>query len=110
MAEIAKQQLAPRAEVQGQSGAPGEGPYMFVTLQAQGDVILDANFSTYGCPYAIACGNWLTGWVKQKTVDQAALLGTKDLSLMLGGLPLGKEHCAQIAVEALQDGLAQLKG
>ena len=95
-------------EIKGQSGAPGEGPYMILSLQAESDKITQANFTTYGCPYAIACGNWLTGWLKEKTLAQAGIIEAIDLSRMLGGLPLGKEHCAEIAIEALRDGLAQI--
>ena len=36
-----------------------------------------------------------------------ALLEAEDLMQVLGGLPLGKEHCAYLAVNALRDALKQ---
>jgi NifU-like protein involved in Fe-S cluster formation len=53
----------------------------------------------------IACGSWLMQWVKGKTKEQAKVIQPCDLELVLGGLPLGKEHCAGLAVKALRSTL-----
>jgi hypothetical protein len=39
-----------------------------------------------------------------------SLLTADDLMRILGGLPLGKEHCAHLAVNALRDLLAKWQG
>ena len=80
---------------------------MQMHLRLSGDTISSANFDTYGCPYAIACGDWVATWVAGKTVSQALVLEPGDLSRMLGGLPLGKEHCASLAVLSLRQALEQ---
>ena len=103
-----QQSSATIKEARGQSGARGEGPYMVISMKVQDERIAQANFETYGCPYAIACGNWLTGWLTGKTLTQAEVIEAADLSLMLGGLPLGKEHCAIIAIQALKASLKDL--
>jgi nitrogen fixation NifU-like protein len=96
------------AGVVGQDGIEGEGPFMRMCLRLEDDTIADARFETYGCPAAIACGSWLTNWVRGKTVEQVTVLGPNELSAVLGGLPLGKEHCAALAINALRSALRQL--
>jgi len=93
------------ADVQGSDGVQGEGPFMHMYLKFAGEVIEAARFETYGCPYAVACGSWVTQWVAGRSVAQALLLEQGDLIRLLGGLPLGKEHCAGLAVNSLRDGL-----
>jgi NifU-like protein involved in Fe-S cluster formation len=116
MSEIAIQQLfndpktlgsLPGADVTGREGVQGEGPFMVMHLKFADDHIESARFETYGCPVAIACGSWVTQWVTGKTSEQAGLLDAGDLIRLLGGVPLGKEHCADLAVKALRDGLRQ---
>jgi nitrogen fixation NifU-like protein len=95
----------PDADVVGQEGIPGEGPFMTMYLLLEGDTVKDARFETYGCPYAVACGSWVTRWLVGRTAEQAKVLEASDLSTILGGLPLGKEHCASLAVLSLRNAL-----
>ena len=96
----------PDADAVGQEGLPGEGPYMTLYLKLEGCVVTDARFETYGCPYSVACGSWVTRWVVGRTAEQALMLDAGDLSAILGGLPLGKEHCASLAVLSLRKTLS----
>ncbi len=98
----------PDADVVGQVGIEGEGPYMTVYLRLLDRQIQQASFETYGCPSAIACGSWVARWVEGKSVEEVLVLGPDELSLVLGGLPLGKEHCAGLAVGALRSAIEQL--
>lgn len=90
------------SSISGQVGTPGEGPYLQLKLDWEGGVIQTARFQTYNCPIAIACGSWLVTWIEGKTVAQVSALNPNDLVLLLGGLPPGKAHCAELAVGALQ--------
>lgn len=96
-------------EAVGRVGVPGEGPFMTMYLRSDGEHIQEARFETYGCPTAVACGSWVTQWVVGKPVEQAKALSAHDLTLVLGGLPLGKEHCAGLAVGSLHDALGHLE-
>ena len=98
--------VLPEADAVGQEGVPGEGPYMTMFLKFDGDTIREARFDTYGCPYAVACGSFVTRWAAGRTVEQARALEPDDLAKILGGLPLGKEHCASLAVLSLRKALA----
>jgi NifU-like protein involved in Fe-S cluster formation len=94
---------------QGIAGTPGEGPYLILTLRLEGENILDAAYQTYGCPAAMASGSITAQILRNRTVQQALLVTAKDIDLLLGGLPEGKGHCAQLAVDALQDALKEFK-
>ena len=91
------------ADIVGQAGTPGEGPFMRLFLRCEGPRIVAAGFSSYGCPASQACGSFLSGWIEGKTFDEVAVISADDLMRVLGGLPLGKEHTADLAIRALQD-------
>jgi len=93
------------ADAVGQAGTPGEGPFAMIWLKRTGERIAEARFETHGCPYSVACAAWLTQWAIGKTREEALVLEAGDLMKVVGGLPLGKEHCAVLAVNALRDGL-----
>jgi NifU-like protein len=95
-------------ELIGQSGEPGQGPWLRLILQFDGKVFTGAQFETYGCPTAMCCGDWLCRWLVGRTPEQASVIEAKDLIVVIGGVPLGKEFCADLAVEALSEGLRQL--
>ncbi len=45
-----------------------------------------------------------------RTLSQARLLTAQDITLLLGGISEGKEHCPQLAITALHDALSDLGG
>lgn len=94
------------ADAVGQSGSPGEGPYMLMGLWVNAQIIRQARFETYGCPVARACGSWVTEWLHDRPLKVAAVLEAGDLERVMGGLPTGKEYCAALAVGATKDGLS----
>lgn len=91
-----------------QSGEPGQGPWLRLILQFDGEIFTEAKFETYGCPTAMRCGDWLCQWLIGRTPEQADVIETKDLILVIGGVPLGKEFCADLAVEALRNATSEL--
>jgi NifU-like protein len=68
-------------------------------------LIEKAWFETYGCPSAIRCGDWVSKWAMGRTLTALQVMEAHDLLVVVGGLPLGKEFCAQITIEALRDAL-----
>jgi nitrogen fixation protein NifU and related proteins len=89
----------------GLSGVPDAGPFMRIFLAIENSFILKSGFETYGCVASIAAGSVMTTWLVGKSVGEARSLTQKQLVDMLGGLPLGKEHCAGTAVSALASAL-----
>ena len=86
----------------GTAGTPGEGPFMTLWFQVEDQVIRRAAFQTYGCAAATAAGSITTVLLVGRTIEQALRLTARDIDLVLGGLPEGKHHCAQLAAEAVQ--------
>ena len=92
----------PGATHVGTGGEPGEGPYVRVWLLVEGDTIRHATYDSHGCPASVAAASVLCQIVTGRTLAQAALLTAPDLLTIIGGLPEGKEHFADLAVRALQ--------
>jgi NifU-like protein involved in Fe-S cluster formation len=81
---------------------------MRLLLQFDGEKFTEAKFETYGCPTAMRCGDWICKWLVGRTPEQAKVMEAGDLILVIGGVPLGKEFCAELAIGALHDGLLRL--
>lgn len=92
----------------GHSGIEGQGPFMVIELSGTPECITAAKFRTYGCPAAVASGQWTTSWIIGKSTEKVCSLEADDLMLILGGLPLGKEHCAVLTVTALRNCVKQI--
>jgi len=97
----------PNFNTKGVAGNPSAGPYMVLYLDIRKDRIEGVGFQTYGCPSAIAAGSLMTEMIKGKSRMEAAAIDSPGLIESLGGLPLGKRHCADLAVSALRDALGQ---
>ncbi len=95
-------------DVVGRSGVPGRGNYMVLYLRLVNGVVEGCTFQTYGCPGAIACGSVTTELVASKSLEECCRIGPEDVMAALNGLPLGKKHCADLAVNALRDALSQI--
>ena len=91
----------------GVSGDPSAGPFMVLYLNVQGGRIAGVGFQTYGCGPAVAAGSLLTELVKGKSLLEASAITAPILTTGLGGLPLGKGHCADIAIDALNRALSE---
>jgi nitrogen fixation NifU-like protein len=87
---------------QGVAGVPGEGPFMILWLEIRDGIIRRTGFQTYGCVAAIATGSFTTTLITGRTVEQASRLTAHDLINALK-LPEGKEECAHLAIQALNN-------
>ena len=98
----------------GTVGNPVCGDVMKLYIKVKDSRIFDIKFQTMGCGAAIATSSMLTELVKGKTLDQALKVSRKDVSEALGGLPPIKEHCSNLAADALhkaiEDYLAKKEG
>ncbi|MEA3401435.1 MAG: iron-sulfur cluster assembly scaffold protein [Armatimonadota bacterium] len=95
------------ADGEGRAGEPGRGNYMIVWVKLDGERIERLGFKTYGCPPAIAAGSCITEMATGRTVQGALSITREELIEALGGLPLGREHCAALAIEALTDAISR---
>ncbi len=92
----------------GQIGVPGRWGYMAITLTVVGERIHDAEFHTYNCPTAKACGAFVTLWAKGKKISEAQELSVELLLQQTGPMPSGRSHCPPLAVAALKSALTRL--
>lgn len=85
----------------GSCGTQGEGPYVTIWLIIEEGVIRRVAYATHGCPSSIASASMLCQIAIGRTTEAVSQLTAEDLVRILGGLPEGKEHFAQMAVYAL---------
>ena len=83
-------------------GNPTCGDVMKIMLKIKDNKIKDAKFQTFGCAAAIASSSMTTELAKEKSLDEAKKITNKDVSLALGQLPPIKEHCSNLAADALR--------
>jgi len=93
------------ADAEATVGNPVCGDVMKIMLKIDKDKIKDIKFQTMGCGAAVASSSMLTELAKGKKLKEAKNITNKDVSLALGELPPIKEHCSNLAANALQDAI-----
>lgn len=86
----------------GEVGNPTCGDVMKITIKVEGGKIKDIKFKTFGCVAAISSSDMLCELAKGKTLEEAEKITRKDVSSSLDGLPAIKEHCSNLAADALK--------
>ncbi len=95
--------------VMGHAGnAPGNGPFMRITLRVVTDSILDASYETYQCPACHACGKAVCDLVRGKTIESAKNVRHDNVVELVGPLPQSRSACYGLAVLALSEALDRL--
>ena len=86
----------------GRVGNPMCGDVMYIYIKVKDNRIEDIKFETFGCAAAIATSSMITDMAKGKTLEDAEKITRADVSQELGGLPPIKEHCSNLAADALK--------
>jgi NifU-like protein involved in Fe-S cluster formation len=74
-------------------------------LQIADGRIEKASYKTHGCPSSAAAAGMTVTLVTGRTLEQANLITPGDVKTVLGGLPEGKGHFADMAIESLKKAL-----
>jgi len=93
-----------RVEVQN----PACGDIMLLTLKLADGWIADARYRTRGCVASIACGSFLTEWLRNKTLAEARALRREDVVAAIGGLSNETMHASHLVMDALAGALKKL--
>ncbi|MBI2303494.1 MAG: Fe-S cluster assembly scaffold protein NifU [Chloroflexi bacterium] len=91
----------PDADGIGLEGNPVCGDLMKIFIKVSDGHITDVKFQTFGCGAAIATSSMVTEMVKGKTLEEALAITNRTVANALGGLPLNKMHCSNLAADAL---------
>jgi len=85
------------------------GDILRLTLNVHDGRITDIRFKAKGCVPAMACASALTTLARGKALSDARTLTKEDISSSVGGLPQASTHAAQLALDALNAALRQIK-
>jgi nitrogen fixation NifU-like protein len=85
------------------------GDTMEIFVRLNGSVIQEATFLTDGCGPSVACGNMITTMAHGLPMVEAQAISPDDLIRALDGLPDESVHCAELAVQALRQALANVQ-
>jgi tRNA-uridine 2-sulfurtransferase len=83
------------------AGGAACGDEVSVSIQVEGDRVIDAGFTASGCGAATAAASAAVTLVRGAPVLAAARIGPQDLAAELGGLSPAKQHAADLAADAL---------
>lgn len=73
------------------------------------EIIKDVKFETLGCGAAISTSSIATEMAKGKTIDEVMAITNKKVAEELGGLPVAKLHCSNLAADALHEAIENYK-
>ncbi len=93
----------------GTVGNPACGDIMKLSIKIEGDIIKDVKFKTFGCGAAIATSSMVTELVKGKHLGEAEEISNATVAEALGGLPPVKQHCSNLAADALHAAIEDYK-
>lgn len=85
----------------GEVGNPVDGDKIKIFIKVKDNVLIDIKFKTFGCGAAIAASSMVTILAIDKTLENALKIKNEDVSEALGGLPIEKLFCSNIAADAL---------
>jgi nitrogen fixation NifU-like protein len=83
----------------------GCGDSMAVYLKFENDKVETASFETDGCGSSVVCGSFAVELAHGKTPDELIEITPDMIREMAGGLPEEDNHCADLAISALQEAL-----
>lgn len=90
-----------------EAGRLADGCLIRLWLKGQDGRIDQAAFRAFGCPAAIACGDWLAEWLAGRTRAEAGALTGLEIAHALA-LAADKTGVALVAEDALKAALAAL--
>jgi nitrogen fixation NifU-like protein len=82
------------------------GDTMEIYLRLNSESIQQATFMTDGCGPSVACGSMLTQLIQGMSLEEANEVRLAGLLKALDGLPEESAHCAELAVNTLQEAIA----
>jgi len=89
----------------GKVGNPLCGDVMYIYIKVKDNKIKDVKFETFGCAAAIATSSMITDLAKGKTLEDALKITREDIAKEVGGLPVIKLHCSNLAADALHEAI-----
>ena len=92
-----------------QVGDPNCGDTLLLSLKIKKDKIVDVKYKIYGCGAAVATSSIASEMAMGKTLTEALKIDDKIIADALGGLPVEKLHCSNLAAGALRGAINEYR-
>jgi nitrogen fixation protein NifU and related proteins len=99
----------PGSAATAQVGDPATGDVLKISLQIEGDRVVQARFKSFGCTAAIAVGSMATLLITGKALSEVENLSNREVVEALGGLPDSKLGCSVLAEQAIKEALRRYR-
>ena len=97
------------ADGTGHVGDASCGDVFLMFIKVRDERLVDIKYLVQGCGAAIATCSALSEVAMGRTLDEAMQLTDDDISGELGGLPLQKLHCSNLAATVLHRAIADYR-
>ena len=87
--------------VEAQAGSPATRSVLRLQVEMDGAAVARARFQAYGCPTAIAVGEWLAEQLEQQPRERWAAIDVATIRASLE-IPEDKAHCALMGEDVLR--------
>ncbi len=77
------------------------GDLIYIYIRVKDEIIKKISFQAFGCGATIASSSMITELAKGKTLNEAMSITKEEIVNALGGLPIIKMYCSNLAVEGL---------
>lgn len=92
-----------------EAGSPAARSLLRLSARLAGGRIAEARFQAYGCPSAIAVGEWAAAWLESQDGPATALVVPTAAQIRaLLEIPEDKSHCALMGEDVLRALLQQV--
>lgn len=93
--------------VRAEAGSPAARSVLRLAARVAGGRILEARFQAYGCPTAIAVGEWAAAWLEEQGAVASVVPGAAQIRARLE-IPEDRAHCALMGEDVLRALLQQV--
>ena len=93
------------ADGEGTYGDPNCGDFLTIYIKVKDNIIEDISFLVFGCTASVATSSMTTVLAKGKTIEEALKIEDEDIVEALDGLPIEKQHCSNLGVQALRNAI-----
>jgi nitrogen fixation protein NifU and related proteins len=86
----------------GEAGDINCSDFIEIKVFFEEEIVKNAKFLAYGCPYLISSADIFVDLVKGKEINDALKVSKQEILKHLGNIPKTQKHCLNLAIDAFK--------